>query len=90
MAFAGRAGAANARAIARRSLRNFFRACVEMVIALESSDNERRAAIPVDGREHLDTALAKGKGRHRLERAPGEFFFGGYQISGRGPSPFTY
>jgi len=84
VAFAGRAGAANARTIARRSLRNFFRACVEMIIALESSDNERRAAIPVDGREHLDTALAKGKGVIVLSAHLGNFFLVGTRLAVEG------
>ena len=84
MAFAGRGEAASARAIARRSLRNFFRACVEMVIALESSDNERRAAIPVDGREHLETALAKGKGVIVLSAHLGNFFLVGTRLAVEG------
>lgn len=84
VAFAGCVGAASARAIARRSLRNFFRACVEMVIALESSDNERRAAIPVDGREHLDMALAKGKGVIVLSAHLGNFFLVGTRLAVEG------
>jgi KDO2-lipid IV(A) lauroyltransferase len=80
MALAGR-GVGDVRAIARRSLRNFFRACVEMVVALESSDEERRAAIPVAGGEHLDIALAKGNGVIILSAHLGNFFLVGTRLA---------
>jgi KDO2-lipid IV(A) lauroyltransferase len=73
-----------ARAIARRSLRNFFRACLEMVIALESSDEERRAAIPVAGAEHLDAAVAKGNGVIILSAHLGNFFLVGTRLAMEG------
>jgi lauroyl/myristoyl acyltransferase len=81
VALAAQAGRINARVIARRSLRNFFRACVEIVIALESSDDDRRAAIPVDGREHLETALAKGNGVIVLSAHLGNFFLLGTRLA---------
>jgi Kdo2-lipid IVA lauroyltransferase/acyltransferase len=81
VALAARAVGLNASTIARRSLRNFFRACVEIVIALESSDDDRRAAIPVDGREHLDTALAKSNGVIVLSAHLGNFFLVGMRLA---------
>lgn len=85
-ALAGSAGAADAGAIVRRSLRNFFRACVEVVIAIESSDDERRAAIPVDGHEHLGAAIAKGNGVIVLSAHLGNFFLVGTRLAVEGHS----
>ena len=80
LALAG-GGSGDARAIARRSLRNFFRACVETVIALESSDAERRASMPLAGSEHLDSALAKGNGVIILSAHLGNFFLVGTRLA---------
>jgi lauroyl/myristoyl acyltransferase len=49
-------------AIARRSMRSFCRACVELAIALESSPEDLRARIPLVGREHSRPAAARGRG----------------------------
>lgn len=70
-----------ARDIARRSLRNFFRACVEMTIALESSESQLRSEMPVSGREHLDAALAKGNGVIVLSAHLGNFFLVGTRLA---------
>src|SRR5678815_5068722 len=43
--------------IARRSLRNFFRDCVEIGVVLESSDQEIRDQVPIIGKEYLDCLL---------------------------------
>jgi Kdo2-lipid IVA lauroyltransferase/acyltransferase len=72
------------RGIARRSLRNFFRACVEMMIAIETSDEERRAAIPLTGAEHLNAALAKGNGVIVLSAHLGNFFLLGTRLAMEG------
>src|ERR1041384_3620680 len=53
--------------IARRSLRNFFRACVEIGIVLESADEEVRAQLPVIGKEYLDASLKKRSEEHTSE-----------------------
>ena len=84
VAFAGRARAADVRVIVRRSLRNFFRACAEMVIAIESSDDERRAAIPLDGHEHLEAAITKGNGVIVLSAHLGNFFLVGTRLAVEG------
>jgi len=84
VALAGCAGAGDAHVIVRRTLRNFFRACVEMIIAMESSDEERRAAIPVDGLEHLQSAIAKGKGVIVLSAHLGNFFLAGTRLAVEG------
>jgi KDO2-lipid IV(A) lauroyltransferase len=75
---------ADVRGIARRSLRNFFRACLEMIIALEASDEERRSAIPLSGLEHLDAALARGNGVIILSAHLGNFFLVGTRLAVEG------
>jgi KDO2-lipid IV(A) lauroyltransferase len=66
---------------ARRSLRSFFRACVEITIALESSEEQLRAEMPIAGREHLDAALAKGNGAIVLSAHLGNFFLVGTRLA---------
>lgn len=70
-----------ARDTARRSLRNFFRACIEVTIALESTDNQLRSEMPIAGREHLDAALAKGMGVIVLSAHLGNFFLLGTRLA---------
>jgi KDO2-lipid IV(A) lauroyltransferase len=67
--------------IARRSLRNFFRSCVEIGVAIKLSDQELRASIPMFGRENIDTALAKGKGVLILSAHLGNFFLIGSRLA---------
>jgi Kdo2-lipid IVA lauroyltransferase/acyltransferase len=67
--------------IARRSLRNFFRDCVEIGIVLESSDEEVRAQVPISGKEYLDTALEKGSGVVVLSAHLGNFFLLGTRLA---------
>ena len=74
---------------ARRSLRNFFRACVEVGIALESSDESMRAEIPIVGRENLDAALTKGKGVIALSAHLGNFFLTGSRLAIEGYATFV-
>jgi len=75
-----------ARETVRRSLQNFFHACVEMVFALESSDDELRSTISISGREHLDAALAKGNGVIVLSAHLGNFFLVGTRLALEGYS----
>ena len=75
--------------IARRSLRNFFRDCVEIGVVLQSSDEEVRAAIPIVGREHLDAALAKGDGVLVLSAHLGNFFVLGSRLALEGYPTFV-
>lgn len=72
---------ARAEAIARRSLRNFFRSCVELVQVIVSSDQELHQRIGVVGREHLDNALAKGNGVLVLSAHLGNFFLVGCRLA---------
>jgi KDO2-lipid IV(A) lauroyltransferase len=65
----------------RRSLRNFFRACVEMIIAIESSDDALRAAIPAVGLGHLEAAITKGNGVIVLSAHLGNFFLVGTRLA---------
>ena len=75
--------------MARRSLRNFFRDCVEIGIVLESSTEELRAQVPIVGREHLDTALMKGAGVIILSAHLGNFFLLGTRLAIDGYSTFV-
>jgi len=70
-----------ARATARRSLRNFFRACVEIAVALESSDERLCSEMPIVGKELLDAALAKGNGVIVLSAHLGNFFLVGTRLA---------
>jgi KDO2-lipid IV(A) lauroyltransferase len=71
-------------ALAQRSLRNFFRSCVELLIAIESSDDEMRKQITLVGRENLDAALAKGNGVLVLSAHLGNFFLVGSRLAVEG------
>lgn len=71
-------------AIAQRSLRNFFRASVEIATFLPASDAEYRARIPVEGWENLAAALAKQKGVLVLSAHLGNFFLAGSRLAVEG------
>jgi len=81
VAMAGRMDRGIASVTARRSLRSFFRACVEITIALESSEEQLRAEMPIAGREHLDAALARGNGVIILSAHLGNFFLVGTRLA---------
>ena len=76
-------------AVARQSLRNFFRACVEIGVAVVASDAKIKAEIPIVGRKHLDAALAKGKGVLLLSAHLGNFFLVGCRIALEGLPTFV-
>ena len=71
-------------ALAQQSLRNFFRCCVELLIAIESSDDEIRERVILVGRENLDAALAKGNGVLVLSAHLGNFFLVGSRLAVEG------
>ena len=75
--------------IARGCLRNFFRACVEIGVAIKSSKQELRAGITVIGRENIDAALAKGKGVVILSAHLGNFFLIGSRLAVEGIPTFV-
>jgi Kdo2-lipid IVA lauroyltransferase/acyltransferase len=81
LALADRFDSATMSAIARRSLRNFFRSCVEIGIALESSEEDVCRAIEIVGKENLDSAVAKGKGVIVLSAHLGNFFLLGTRLA---------
>jgi KDO2-lipid IV(A) lauroyltransferase len=72
--------------IVRRSLRNFFRDFVEIVNALVVPAEQLRLEIPIEGREHLDAARAKGKGVIALGAHLGNFFLIGTRLAAEGYS----
>lgn len=75
--------------IARRSLRNFFRDCVEIGVVLESSDEEVRNQVPIIGKEFLDAALEKGCGVFVLSAHLGNFFLLGTRLALEGYPVFV-
>jgi Kdo2-lipid IVA lauroyltransferase/acyltransferase len=81
VAFGKQLGDAAVEDIARGSLRNFVRSCIEIAIALEISERELRGLIPIVGREHLDAALAKGSGVLILSAHLGNFFLIGSRLA---------
>jgi KDO2-lipid IV(A) lauroyltransferase len=70
--------------IARSSLRNFARSCVEIGFALGATTDQLRAHIPVTGKEHLDAALRKGYGVMLLSAHLGNFFLLGTRLAAEG------
>jgi KDO2-lipid IV(A) lauroyltransferase len=80
-AFDGQLSATAVSDIARRSLRNFFRDCVEIGVVLESADDDLRAQVPIIGREYLDAALKKGSGVLILSAHLGNFFLLGTRLA---------
>lgn len=81
LALADRLDSSGVRDTVRRSLRNFFRACVEVAVALESSDEDLRREIVLSGKENLDAALAKGNGVIILSAHLGNFFLLGTRLA---------
>lgn len=86
LAYRDHLSAAQIENIARRSLRNFFRDCIEIGTVLESSDEEVRGQIPVSGKEYLDAALQKGSGVVILSAHLGNFFLIGTRLALEGYS----
>jgi len=67
--------------IVRKSLRNFLRDFVEIAIALVVRAEDLRSEIPIEGRENLDLALAKGQGVIVLGAHLGNFFLTGTRLA---------
>lgn len=70
--------------ITRASLRNFFRDVAELGFAFETPPEAIRAEIALQGREHLEAALAKGKGVIALSAHIGNFFMVGTRLASEG------
>jgi Kdo2-lipid IVA lauroyltransferase/acyltransferase len=77
-------GATKIRTIARASIRNFFRSACEAAFAVGQTQQEIRSEIPVVGREHLASALAKGAGVIAVSGHLGNFFLVGTRIAYEG------
>lgn len=67
--------------VVHRSLRNFLRDFVEIGFVLEASREQIRAEISLQGREHLEAALARGKGVIALSAHLGNFFLVGTRLA---------
>lgn len=89
LALGDRLSAIEIDSVARQSLRNFLRACVEIGVAVESSDDRIKAEIPLVGRKNLDAALTKGKGVLLLSAHLGNFFLVGCRIAVEGLPAFV-
>lgn len=76
--------AAQIAAAVHRSLRGFFRAFVEVGLATGAPPEKIRREIPLCGREHLEAALARGKGAIALSAHLGNFFLVGTRLSAEG------
>lgn len=68
----------------RRSLRNFFRDFVEVGFALDTPVQQILDRVPLSGREHLEAALAKGRGAIALSAHLGNFFLLGTRLAAEG------
>lgn len=84
LAFAGQADTREAGAVVRRSLRNFFRDFVEVGLLFYASPEAIRQEIPLRGHEHLEAALAKGRGVIALGAHLGNFFLVGSRLAVEG------
>jgi Kdo2-lipid IVA lauroyltransferase/acyltransferase len=71
-------------AAVHRSLRSFFRAFVEVGLAINVPAEKIRAEIPLSGREHLEAALGKGNGAIALSAHLGNFFLVGTRLAAEG------
>ncbi len=67
--------------VVRNSLRNFARDVVEIGYAISLAPNELQQEISVEGKEHLEKALAKGKGVIVLSAHLGNFFLVGTRLA---------
>jgi KDO2-lipid IV(A) lauroyltransferase len=85
-AFGDRFDAKESRSLVKESLRNFFRSFFEIGLALEQTPEQMRAQIPLEGREHLTMALAKGAGVIALSGHLGNFFLLGTRLAAEGYS----
>jgi KDO2-lipid IV(A) lauroyltransferase len=72
---------ARIRQIAQNSLKNFFRAFVELPIILATETDELREMVSVLGSDNLNAALAKGNGVVLLSAHLGNFFLLGTRLA---------
>lgn len=80
-AFGEKLNKSEAEEIVRKSLQNFLRDFVEIAIALVIPADKLRSEIPIEGRENLDAALAKGLGAIVLSAHLGNFFLAGTRLA---------
>ena len=72
---------AQIRRVAQGSLRNFFRAFIELPIVLAADSGELRNMISVVGCDNLDAAVGKGNGVVLLSAHLGNFFLLGTRLA---------
>lgn len=70
--------------VVRRILRNFVLDLIEIGHALSVSPGELRREIPMVGREHLEAAMARGRGTIILSAHLGNFFLLGTRLAVEG------
>lgn len=81
VALGSRVPEARIREIAQNSLKNFFRAFIELPTILAADTAERSDMISIVGRDNLDAALAKGNGVILLGAHLGNFFLLGTRLA---------
>jgi KDO2-lipid IV(A) lauroyltransferase len=81
LALGNHASATRVRQIAQDSLKNFFRAFIELPIILAADTDELRDIVSVLGCDHLNAALAKGNGVVLLSAHLGNFFLLGTRLA---------
>jgi len=81
LAFGERLGRIEIEGIVQKSLRNFLKDFVEMGLAIGASTEEIRNEILLQGQEHLEAALTKGKGVIVLSAHLGNFFLLGTRLA---------
>ncbi len=84
MALGDQLDARAASGLVQKSLRNFSRGIVELGHALSATPEELQREIPVVGWEHMEKALAGGKGVIALSAHLGNFFLVGARLSMKG------
>lgn len=87
-ALADRLHPADAQRVVQRSLRNFFRAYVEIGLALQP-DNALRREIDITGLENLEAALHKSNGVIVLSAHLGNFFLIGTRLALEGYATYV-
>jgi KDO2-lipid IV(A) lauroyltransferase len=84
MALGRELGPAARERIARDSWRNFARAVVEVTLAMGVAEARWRERVAIEGREHLDAALRRGRGAIALSAHLGNFFLLGSRLAVEG------
>lgn len=70
--------------VARDSWRNFARAVIEVGLAMRTAARAWQENVPIEGREHLEAPLRRGRGAIALSAHLGNFFLLGSRLAAEG------